>query len=126
MLYGNVGTVRLLVRPGTGSYRTAAYAAVTVNGTEYVLQPLSSASNLNIWVYWVLTRQGGTLTLYRDGVQIAQRSDLPAAAPASINGYIASQTNNLYYLNGKADDVAVYNRALSSAEVSNGYVAALN
>jgi hypothetical protein len=123
-LYGGNGTVRLLARPGTGP--TEAYAGVTLNGTEYVLQPLSSVSNLNTWVYWVLTRQGGTMTLYRDGVQIAQRSDLPAAAPATINGDIASQTNNLYYLNGKADDVAVYNRALSSAEVSNGYVAAVN
>jgi hypothetical protein len=123
-LYGGNGTVRLLARPGTGP--TEAYAGVTLNGTEYVLQPLSSASNLNTWVYWVLTRQGGTLTLYRDGVQIAQRADLPAAAAATINGYIASQTNNLYYLNGKADDIAVSNRALSSAEVSNGYVAALN
>src|SRR5205814_8628151 len=82
--------------------------------------------NLNTWVYWVLTRQGGTLTLYRDGVQIAQRADLPAAAAATINGSIASQANNLYYLNGKADDVAIYNRALSSTEARNGYVAALN
>jgi hypothetical protein len=35
-------------------------------------------------------------------VQIAQRSDLPASAPANINGYIASQTNGLYYLNGES------------------------
>jgi len=123
-LYGGNGTVRLLARPGTGP--TEAYAGVTLNGTEYVLQPLSSASNLNIWVYWVLTRQGGTLTLYRDGVQIAQRSDLPAAAPASINGYIASQTNNLYYLNGKADDVAVYASALTPSTIASHYQAALN
>ena len=123
-LYGGSGTMRLLARPGTGP--TEAYAGVTLNGTEYVLQPLSSASNLNTWVYWVLTRQGSTLTLYRDGVQIAQRADLPATATANINGSIASQTNNLYYLTGRIDDVAVYNQALSSAAVSNGYVAALN
>src|SRR6266849_9624869 len=84
-----------------------------------LLQPLASASNLSTWVYWVLTRQGGTLTLYRDGAQIAQRSDLPATAAATVNGYIASQTNNLYYLTGRVQDVAAYNRALSSVEVSN-------
>ena len=77
-LYGDRSTVRLLARPGTGP--TTAYAGVTLNATEYVLQPNSSASNLNTWVYWVLTRQGGTLTLYRNGVQIAQRTDLPATA----------------------------------------------
>jgi hypothetical protein len=125
-LYGNLGTVRLLARPGTGTYRTAAYAGVMLNGTEYVLQPTSPASNLNIWVYWVVTRQGGTLTLYRDGVQIAQRTDLPATATANINGYIADQTNGNYYLNGRIDDVAIYASALTASTVASHYQAALH
>jgi predicted transglutaminase-like protease len=54
--------VRLLARPGTGSFRTAAAVGVTLNGTEYVLQPDSPASNINTWVYWVITRHGSTLT----------------------------------------------------------------
>src|SRR4029077_2839196 len=37
-LYGS-STLQLLARPGTGSYTTAAYGAVTLNGTLYVLQP---------------------------------------------------------------------------------------
>jgi hypothetical protein len=123
-LYGGNGTVRLLARPGTGP--TAAYAGVTLNGTEYVLQPLNPVSNLNTWVYWVLTRQGGTLTLYRDGVQIGQRTDLPATATANISGYIASQNNSLYYLNGRVDDVAIYASALTPATVASHYQAALN
>src|SRR6266516_3080542 len=123
-LYGGGGTVRLLARPGTGW--TAAYAGVTLNGSEYVLQPVNPAPNLNTWVYWVLTRQGGTLTLYRDGVRIGQRADLPATAAANISGYIADQANGLYYLNGRVQDVAVYTRALSNVDVSNGYAAALN
>jgi hypothetical protein len=123
-LYGGNGTVRLLARPGTGP--TEAYAGVTLNGTEYVLQPLASASNLNTWVYWVLTRQGSTLTLYRNGVQIAQRSDLPATATATINGSIASQTNNLYYLTGRIDDAAIYTSALSPSTIAGHYQAALN
>jgi len=122
-LYGGNGTVRLLARPGTGP--TAAYAGVTLNGTEYALQPLNPASNLNTWVYWVLTRQGGTLTLYRDGVQIGQRADLPAAATANISGYIASQNNNIYYLNGGIDDVAIYASALTPATIASHYQAAL-
>ncbi len=123
-LYGGGGTVRLLARPGTGP--TEAYAGVTLNGTEYVLQPNSSASNLNAWVYWVLTRRGGTLTLYRDGVQIAQRTDLPATATASINGYIASQSNGLYYLTGGIDDIAIYASALTPSTVASHYQAALS
>jgi len=125
-LYGNAGTVRLLARPGTGSYRTAAYAGVTLNGTEYVLQPTSPASNVNTWVYWVVTRQGGTLTLYRDGVQIARRTDLPPAATANISGDIADQANGNYYLHGRIDDVAIYSSALSANTVASHYQAALN
>jgi uncharacterized protein (TIGR03437 family) len=125
-LYGNAGTVRLLARPGTGTYKTAAYAGVTLNGTEYVLQPVSPASNISTWVYWVLTRHAGTLTLYRDGVQIAQRTDLPAAATANLSGYIADQANGNYYLNGRVDDVAIYGSALTASTVASHYQAALH
>jgi phosphatidylinositol-3-phosphatase len=125
-LYGNAGTVRLLARPGTGSYRTAAYAGVTLNGTEYVLQPVSPASDINTWVYWVVTRQGGTLTLYRDGVQIGQRTDLPASATANISGDIADQANGAYHLTGRVDDVAIYTSALAASTIASHYQAALH
>jgi len=94
---------------------------VTLNGSEYVLQPVNPAPNLNTWVYWVLTRQGGTLTLYRDGVQIGQRADLPATAAANISGYIADQANGLYYLNGGVDDVAIYASALTPDTIASHY-----
>ena len=123
---GNASTVQLLPRPGTAGFPTAAYAAITLNGTLYVLQPISPASNINTWVYWVLTRHGATLTLYRNGVQIAQRADLPATATVSLNGYIANENNGNYYLAGSVQDVAAYNVALASDEVENAYVAGLN
>ncbi len=124
-LYGS-GTLQLLARPGTGSFPTAAYASVTLNGTAYLLQPTSPASNINAWVYFALTRQGVTLTLYRNGVQIAQRTDLPATATINLSGYIADESNGNYYLTGRVQDVAVYNQALSSLDVTNSYTAALN
>ncbi|HYS42080.1 MAG TPA: LamG-like jellyroll fold domain-containing protein, partial [Pseudonocardiaceae bacterium] len=124
-LYGS-GTLQLLARPGTGSFPTAAYASVTLNGTTYLLQPTSPASNINAWVYFALTRQGVTLTLYRNGVQIAQRTDLPATATINLSGYIADESNGNYYLTGRVQDVAVYNQALSSLDVTNSYTAALN
>src|SRR5204862_6350818 len=67
-LYGNIGTVRLLARPGAFYTPTAAYAGVWLNGIEYVLQPPANtanpieAANWNSWVYWALTRNGNTLT----------------------------------------------------------------
>jgi Concanavalin A-like lectin/glucanases superfamily len=91
-----------------------------------VLQPNSPASNLNTWVYWALTRKGNTLTLYRNGVQIGQRTDLPATATATISGSIGAQGGSAYFLTGRVDDVAVYNSALSSAAITSHYSAALN
>jgi peptidoglycan/xylan/chitin deacetylase (PgdA/CDA1 family) len=122
-LYGAVGSVRLLARAGAPVMSTGMYAGVWLNGVEYVLQPSTGVSNVNKWVAWVLTRQGGTMTLYRNGVKVGQRTDLPAAATANLSGWIGSQGGNSYFLAGGVDDVSIYNRALSPVEVSEHYKA---
>jgi hypothetical protein len=96
-----------------------------LNGTEYVLQPNGPASNVNNWVYWVVTRQGNTLTLYRNGAQLGQRTDLPATATANISGWIGAQGGSAYFLAGSIDDVAVYRGALSPTSITKHYKAAL-
>jgi len=73
-----------------------------------------------------LTRKGNTLTLYRNGAQIGQRTDLPATATATINGSIGAQGGSTYFLTGRIDDVAVYNSALSAAAITSHYTAGLN
>jgi hypothetical protein len=123
-LWGTGSTARILVRPGGGGTSTA-YASVWLGGTEYALQP-TGPSNSGQWVNWVLTRSGGTLALYRNGVLLASRTDLPAATPADINGWIGVQGGNAYYFGGRIDEVTVYNQALTANQVSNGYVAATN
>jgi hypothetical protein len=131
-LYGNVGTVRLLARPGAFYTPTAAYAGVWLNGTEYVLQPSANtanpieSANWNTWVYWALTRHGNTLTLYRDGLQTGQRTDLPASASATLAGAIGAQGNGNYPLTGRIDEVAIYTSALSAATIANHYTAGVN
>ncbi|EBM0725683.1 LamG domain-containing protein, partial [Salmonella enterica subsp. enterica serovar Senftenberg] len=116
-LYGALGTVRLLVRDPPTSLATA-YASVWLNGTEYVLQPfrnyLASDTNHNVWVHWVLTRHANMLRLYRNGAQVAVRSDLPPTAPANLNGTIGLQSNGNYPLTGRIDEVALYSNALSA------------
>jgi hypothetical protein len=122
---GNGSTVRILARPGAAVSSTA-YAGVALNGTEYAVQPNTVESNLNAWVHWVLTRQGSTLTLYRNGKQVGQRTDLPAAATASLSGTIATQTGGAYPMTGRVDEIAGLTRPLSADEVSDDYVAAVN
>jgi hypothetical protein len=132
-LFGNVGTVRLLVRPGSGWYTpTVAYASVWLNGMEYSLQPNAAAANpqytgnYDYWVHWALVRQKNTLTLYRDGLQIGQRADLPADAPATLTGAIGTQANGNYALNGRVDEVAIYATALGAAALTNHYIAGVD
>lgn len=124
-MYGTNGNVRLMPRPGNAATPTAAYAGVWLGGTEYTLQPVSPAPNVNTWVHWVLTRQGGTLTLYRNAAQIGQRTDLPATTAANISGFIGAQGGSAYFLAGSVDDVAVYRGALSPRAVTRHYLAAL-
>ena len=124
-LYGSNSQVRLLTRPGTPNTGTDILAGVWLNGTEYAIQPTSTQSDLNTWVHWVLTRSGGTLTLYRNGSQVGQRTDLPAAATANISGWIGAQSGNAYYFNGRIDEVAIYQAALRASVVAAHYNAAL-
>ena len=108
-LYGELGALRLM--PRTGGY----YAGVWVNGVEYKLQG-NTATNIGSWVHWALTRQGSTLTLYRNGVVVAQATNLPAAGTTRLDGDIG-RMGSQYPTKGELDEVAVYSRALSSAEV---------
>ena len=124
-LYGTLGNARILVRPG-GTSGTSAYGGVWLDGTEYALQPTTSGSNLNTWVHWVLTRSGSTLTLYRNGVQVAQRTNLPASSTANLSGWIGAQGGNAYYFTGKIDDVSIYGSALTRSAVKNHYDAAIS
>jgi hypothetical protein len=120
-LYGTRGNLRLLARPGSPTNWSAMYAGAWLGGSEYVLQPASAQSNLNTWVHWVLTRSGRTLTLYRNGVQIGQRTDLPSTATANITGVIGAEGGTAYFLSGRVDEVAVYATALSATVVTSHY-----
>jgi hypothetical protein len=75
-------------------------------------------------VQWDLTRAGDTLTLYRNGTQLAQRTNLPATATANLNGWIGAQGGTTYYAVGRIDDVSIYTSALSATAIQNHYTAA--
>ncbi len=113
-LYGGFGSLRLLPRPD------GYYAGIYLNGTEYKLQG-AGASNVGEWVHWALVRAGSRMTLYRNGAPVAERTDLPAAAVAKLDGEIGSMGSS-YPADAKIDEVAVYSGALSAAEVESDFV----
>ncbi len=117
-LYGSFGAMRLMPRPN------GYYAGVWLNGTEYKLTG-ASQPNVGSWVHWALVRQGAALSLYRNGARIAEAGNLPADAPARLDGDIGrTETTNAAL--GEIDEVAVYGSALSASEVNGHYLAGVD
>ena len=88
------------------------------SGTNYDLN--ISGLSTNSWQHYVLTFNGSTLILYRNGSQIGS-----IAATGSINssgetfyiGNLLFGTTN-FWLDGRMDDVSLWNKALTSSEIN--------
>ncbi len=74
---------------------------------------------LGIWQHLTYTISGGSISLYVNGIFKESQSFSPTGSYTSYNiGYFGS--SNLY-MNGSIDDVRIYNRALSPAEIKRLY-----
>jgi len=113
-LYGKSTGARVMPRP-------AGFYADVVAGSRYLLQG-ASATNVGVWVHWALVRSGSTLELYRNGTKVGGLANLPAATPTGLSGQIARQST-AYPAKATIDDVAVYSRALTAAEIAGDYAA---
>ena len=111
---GNDGRVRFGVSPA--------------GGARVVASPTSLVDNA--WHHVVGTLGGGVMTLYVDGVQVGQLTNVPQAANYqgfwrvggdNLSGWANRPTND--YFNGTIDEAAVYPRALSAADVAQNYAA---
>jgi hypothetical protein len=95
----------------------------TSGGADHFLTS-SSTYNDDSWHYAVVTYDGSTLRLYIDGTQIASKSTLSAKPDSSGTyplrlGANSRGTNN--YFTGEIDEVRIWNRAMSSTDVSNQF-----
>lgn len=87
------------------------------------------ALNANQWQHLVGTLSGTTVSIYVDG-QLQDTETLAAAQATSTSstyvGRPASSTSTSNRFNGGLDEVSVYNRGLSAAEVAAHYAAGLD
>ncbi len=86
------------------------------DSTWYTARDTSTISN-GTWYHFVGTFDGSNVRLYRNGVLVATTPyvgtiNAGTGKSASIN------SNTGYYFNGSIDDVRIYNRALSQAEIT--------
>ena len=78
---------------------------------------------LNTWNHFVLTYDGTNMVLYHNGTiagtQTASGNITSTTSPLNI-GFLPFSSNN-FYLDGRMDDVALYNKALNQSEVTTLY-----
>ncbi|MFF3087593.1 LamG-like jellyroll fold domain-containing protein [Streptomyces nojiriensis] len=84
----------------------------------------------NQWHHAVLTAQGSTQTLYLDGTQVAQATNVPVDHETNQHTYIgagytkfwpASPGDGITYFTGQLDEVAVYPRPLTGEQIAKHY-----
>jgi subtilisin family serine protease len=112
VLKEDVGGLAYALYSSNGS-RPSAYvhtnADVGLNG--------AAALALNTWTHLAMTYDGATLRMFVNGVQV---SSMPSAgAITATSGALRIGGNSVWseYYRGLIDDVRIYNRALSGAEI---------
>jgi len=74
--------------------------------------------NLNQWHHVVATRNSGTVTFYIDGVAHGTTYTRTGSISAGTYNYIGTFNIGQNHIDGKIDELAIWNRALSAGEVS--------
>ena len=84
----------------------------------------STLMPLNQWAQLAATQSNTTQTLYLNGQQVGQQTGGPEASVTRNLNYIGrSNWNGDAYLDGRINTLRMYNRALSSAEITEDYTA---
>jgi prepilin-type N-terminal cleavage/methylation domain-containing protein len=99
--------------------------AMTPQGGSYTSASTSSYPSLNSWTYIVGTYNGTKASLYENGILVGTGNSTNGLTPVSalnmILGKRADASSN--YFPGLIDDVRIYNRALSAAQIAAMYAA---
>jgi hypothetical protein len=130
-------TLEAWVRPSTVSSWRAVLVKNFGNGLSYGLFGSDAASlssgyirttsdlgvantaplALNVWTHLALTYDGATLTLYVGGAQVASRAVSGSIAVSTGTLTLGGSGLSIGFFQGLIDDVRIYNRALSQAEI---------
>ncbi|MGB3006904.1 MAG: LamG domain-containing protein, partial [Chitinophagaceae bacterium] len=125
---GSYGTTLLmgLNCTGTGQYWVQGHGGLNGIGYTYPAVPV------NNWYHWVLTINGSEQKIYVNGELKSTANtfsgstavvgkDLALGVITSPSGVAPYTDINVGYLNGKLDDVRIYDAAMSDAQVLNLY-----
>ena len=105
------------------------------DGQAYFLQSTLYTPALGTWHQYVVSKEGSDYALYIDGLKTSGATNYmndagvvrvgvtgPSAIPSGITAPLSmGEAEGAGWLDGKLDDVRIYNRALSAAEVQQLY-----
>jgi hypothetical protein len=116
--------------PGTDG---SVFAALTwgtplIYWTQYGASFSGGSMSVGVWSHIAATSESGTITLYQDGVAVGSQAVLPYDTASGTNLYIGGNglvdpSGLTERMTGMADEVTVYNRALSAVEIASIYAA---
>jgi hypothetical protein len=76
---------------------------------------------LNTWHHLAMTRSGTTWSIYADGV-LNSTASAGGAIPAISAPLTIGQAENTFFMGGLEDEVTIYSRGLSAAEIEDIYI----
>ncbi len=125
------GTVATNLRGDLGSFSLGldgeGLLRATIRGSDGALQAAISpaALPLSTWLHLVMTADGQHLRIYQDGQLVASRPCGPVAAAESGAVWFGTDPEGVGLWDGRIDELAMFDRALSGAEIAALYRAAL-
>ena len=99
------------------------YRVYSTGGAEKETEEWDAVIEHNIWNHFVFVRSAGTVTLYINGVNEGSQT-ITQSGYSTLVGKVGNYGGaNSYAVDGYLSDVAIYNKALSQAEISALYSA---
>ena len=105
---------------------------LSVNGTSEIFRnlngvvsqdnvTLSTPWSVNAWNYILLVYNGSTIKIYLNGVEVFSENASGNIVTTNSNVNIGGEPTQSYFFNGRIAVAQIYNRALSSTEVTQNY-----
>jgi hypothetical protein len=120
--FGTGTTAYMFLTPNSGA---GVRFSVTTGGPAQEQQMNAATLATGSWQQVAVTLAANTGTLYVNGVQVAQNTSMtlnPASLGTTTQNWLGrSEFAGDPYLNGQIDNLRVYDRALSAAEVQSLY-----
>jgi hypothetical protein len=116
--FGNDTTQYVFLTPSSGNSTLRFAMTTNSNGAEQIVETSPLATNQ--WQHVAVTRNGSVLKLYQNGAPVATNSST-TISPANFNpafNYLGKSQWPDPLLNGRLDEVYVYNYALTDTEIS--------